>query len=295
MLELAARSQLKRAYIAVAGVAGISAIGAFDYVSGTELRVYPFYWGPVALLAWHFGRSGAVVAAVLASVSWFAFNRLAGMQFSSAALWMGNAAVHGVSFLLVGILISTLHEALATARALSRADPLTGLRNSRAFHEDAALLMALCRRTGHALTLAYVDLDNFKAANDRYGHQTGDAVLRGVAEAIRATVRPSDIAARLGGDEFAVMLVGLGEHDAKAVLERLRSNMNKAAASLVEVCVTVSIGGVTLTAGSADLESLVQRADALMYNAKASGRNMVELRVAGDAALERDRSAATRM
>lgn len=261
------------------GIVGIAAIGAVDYASGTELRVYPLYYGPVGLLAWYAGRAGAISAALLAAISWLCFNYLAGMRFTSDALWAANAAVHGTAFLFVGLLIASLRGALARASELSRTDPLTLLRNSRAFYEDTAPLLALCRRTRRPVTLAYIDLDNFKTINDTHGHEAGDALLRRVAVIIRSALRPSDLCARLGGDEFAVLLPELGEEQASATLERLRAAVSTAAEHATGV--TASIGGVTFLTAPKDLETLVRHADRLMYDAKASGRNRIVRECAG--------------
>ncbi len=198
------------------------------------------------------------------------------MRFSNEGMWIANTAVHAASFLFVGFLIATLRRALASERQLSRTDSLTRLRNGRALYEDAAPLLALCRRSRRPITLAYVDLDNFKAVNDKYGHQAGDALLYGVAEAVRGSVRPSDLCARLGGDEFAVVLPELGEKEAALTLERIRGAVNAVDA---QRSTTASVGAVTFLAAPDDLDVLIQRADALMYAAKAAGRNRVSLEV----------------
>lgn len=255
---------------------GIGAIGFIDYISGTELRAYPLYFGPVGLLAWHYGRVGATAAAILSATSWVCANALAGMRFSSEGMWIANTAVHATSFLFVGILIATLRRALANERELSRTDSLTRLRNARAFYEDTGPLIALCRRAGRPVTLAYLDLDNFKTVNDRYGHQAGDALLCTVAQAIRGSVRPSDLCARLAGDEFAVLLPELGEGEAAVALERIRGAVNGVDAGHGT---TASLGAVTFLAAFGSLDAMIQRADTLMYAAKAAGGNRVTLEV----------------
>jgi len=257
-----------------AGLLGIAAIGGVDYLSGTELRVYPLYFAPVGLLAWQSGRAGAIAAAVLCVVTWFASNRLAGMQFSSSAMWVANTAVHGVSFAFVGLLIATLHRSAAEARTLSNTDALTQLRNNRAFFADTAPLLALCRRTHRPVTLAYIDLDGFKEVNDRHGHQAGDALLRNVAGAIRHAVRPSDLCARVGGDEFVVVLPELGAREAVIALERMRMTVRGAVITQY-AGISASIGAVTVRDAPADLEILVRHADRLMYTAKTAGGDRV--------------------
>jgi diguanylate cyclase (GGDEF)-like protein len=263
----------RRTVVLASGLLGVVAIGAFDYASGTELRVYPLYYGPIGLLAWHAGRLGAVAGALLCAASWLFFNTLAGMLFSSPAIVVANTGLNGVSFLFVGLLIAELRRTLKGAQALSRTDSLTLLRNPRAFFEDSAPLLALCRRTKRPLTVAYLDLDNFKSINDTLGHQAGDALLRAVAGAIRSAVRPSDVCARFGGDEFVVLFPELGADSAAIALERVLDAVRLAAAN--NSGVTASIGAVTFLAPPSQLDSLIKQADAALYEAKAGGRNRV--------------------
>lgn len=260
----------------VFGIAGIIAIGVIDYYSGSELRVFPLYYAPVALLAWQFDRAGAYTAATLAAMSWVVFNYQAGMRFSSDTIWVANTIVQGISFLFVGFLIATLRSALAEARTLSRSDPLTRLRNSRAFTEDTVPMMALCRRAGRPINVAYIDLDNFKQVNDLEGHQAGDAVLCRVADAIRASVRPSDVCARLGGDEFAIVLPELGPREVAVALDRVLAAVN---AATHNSHATASIGAACFVSAPDDIDELVRCADTLMYAAKSAGKNRVTLDV----------------
>ncbi len=255
------------------GLLGIGAIGGFDYASGTELRVYPLYYGPIALMAWHSGRGAGVAAAGLSAASWLYFNWLAGLQYTSGSILIANTAVNGASFLLVAWLIAILRQALSDMLELSRTDSLTTLRNARAFYEDAIPLLALCHRTKRPVTLAYLDLDRFKFINDTFGHQAGDALLKAVGMALREALRPSDLCARLGGDEFAVLLPELGEPEIDVALGRVRELVLRAADGATGV--TVSIGAVTFLVSPLNLELLVQQADALMYNAKEAGRNRI--------------------
>jgi len=257
-----------------AAVLVIAVIAGFDYASGTELRTYPLYFGPVALLAWHAGHRGNAVASILSVTAWGAANWLAGMQFTNQAIWPANALVHGSAFLLVGYLIARLQHSVVQQRQLSRTDSLTGLRNSRAFYDEAPPLLALCARRGRPVTLAYLDLDSFKAVNDELGHQAGDDMLRRVADRLRDSLRPSDMSARLGGDEFVVLFPELDREGAQVALERLRSGVAEAAHAPSRA-VSVSIGAVTLAGGPFDLEAMVHQADELMYKAKSLGRNRV--------------------
>jgi len=264
----------------IAGVLGVVVIGSVDYFSGTELRVFPLYYAPISLVAWYRGHSGAVIVAALCGVSWLGSNLLAGLHFSSAGIWVANTLVQGASFAIVGLLIAKLRAALIRERGLSRTDPLTSLLNSRAFYEEGGRLLALCRRNGRPITMAYIDLDDFKTVNDRQGHQAGDDLLRRVAELLAASIRPSDISARLGGDEFAVLLPEAGRYEAAVTLERLRSLLADTFGSS-QCAVTVSIGGVTFVTAPDSVEDMVQQADSRMYMAKTTGKNRIHLEISG--------------
>ena len=253
----------------------ILVIAALDYASGTELRIYPLYFGPVALLAWHAGHRGTAVASSLSVTAWVSSNILAGMRFSSDVIWLVNALLHGSAFLFVGYLIARLHKVAERQRQLSRTDALTRLRNSRAFYDEAPPLLALCARRGRPVTIAYVDLDNFKAVNDELGHRAGDEMLRRVADKLRESLRPSDVCARLGGDEFAILFPELDATAAVATLERIRTGV-AAAAHTPSRAVSASIGAVTFVSGPFDLEAMVHQADELMYEAKSLGRNRIK-------------------
>lgn len=257
------------------GVLAIAVIGVFDYFSGTELRVYPLYFAPVALMAWHGGIRGAIAASLLSALSWVGANTLAGLQFSREWIMAANALFHSSSFMLLGYLIARLRSANERQRQLSRTDALTGLRNSRAFYEEAPPLLSLCARRSRPVSLAYVDLDNFKSVNDELGHRAGDEMLRRVADKLRDSLRPSDLCARLHGDEFVVLFPELDGEAAPGTLERLRTGIAAAAHSPARA-VSVSIGAVTFVAGPFDLEAMVHQADELMYAAKAAGRNRVK-------------------
>ena len=131
---------------------------------------------------------------------------------------------------------------------------------------------ARARRTGHALSLSYLDLDGFKSINDERGHDEGDRVLKAVAEVLRDAVRVTDTAARLGGDEFAVLLPETGLEQARVVVRKLRERL-LARMEAEGWPVTVSIGTVSYARAPASVDELVSRADELMYGVKKSGKN----------------------
>ncbi|MCR6497189.1 sensor domain-containing diguanylate cyclase [Thermomonas sp. S9] len=157
-------------------------------------------------------------------------------------------------------------------------DPLTGLYNRREFELLAARRFADCAEAGHPYSLLWVDIDEFKAVNDRFGHQVGDEVLCGVAAVLQAVVGGHGIAARYGGDELVVALPQIALPEARALGEIVRQRVQEArllAGCDAGTALTVSIGAAQRDAATPDLAALASAADAAMYRAKAGGRNRV--------------------
>lgn len=155
---------------------------------------------------------------------------------------------------------------------LARTDPLTGLRNRRAFDDSLELELAVVERTQSPLSLLVLDVDHFKQINDHFGHEAGDKVLRAIAQVLSGCVRIIDIVARVGGEEFAVVLPHTDEAGALEVAQRMRAAV--AQAHWLGQPTTISIGTASLQ-DTENARSLFARADAALYAAKKSGRNRV--------------------
>ncbi len=152
-------------------------------------------------------------------------------------------------------------------------DPLTGLANRALLGERLCGALARDARTGGSTGVMFLDLDGFKEVNDRHGHATGDAVLRGVADRLRAGVRPSDTVARVGGDEFVILV----EDATDAGLEALSTRLQTAVCIPIEgggrtLNVGVSVGVARATRGTVEAQELLSQADARMYDAKRAAR-----------------------
>jgi diguanylate cyclase (GGDEF)-like protein/PAS domain S-box-containing protein len=173
--------------------------------------------------------------------------------------------------------------AVLTERAIR--DPLTGLANRGLLEERLRAVLARDARTGDTTGVLFLDLDGFKAVNDRHGHLVGDGVLRTVATRLVAAVRPSDTVARLGGDEFVVVVEGASDDAVALLAGRLRETVT-APMPLgdLDLNVGVSIGIALSTGGDADPTSLLAQADRGMYDDKrgaVSGEEPTEFRHAG--------------
>ena len=170
--------------------------------------------------------------------------------------------------------ISDLKQAQWRMRQLATHDYLTGLPNRVLLYERLDHTLARFHRFGQKVALLYLDLDRFKPINDDLGHHVGDAVLVRLSDRIHTTVRETDTAARIGGDEFAVLVEGYdGAELLESVAGRLIASLSDPiSVEGVTVQVGVSIGIVSADAGTKDADSLLARADAAMYTAKAAGR-----------------------
>ena len=161
----------------------------------------------------------------------------------------------------------------------ARIDPLTGLGNRRSFTSLARRRIRRERDEGTPIAMLIFDLDNFKRVNDRFGHAIGDRVLQLFAAAAHQSLRPTDIVGRLGGEEFAVLLSVANIDDAVAAAERVRVAFASAARTVDQMLVgaTVSAGVALAQQGHEELPKLLGRADEALYQAKAHGRNRVEV------------------
>lgn len=261
--------------VAAAALAMIGAIGLLDHVTGIELRLYPLYVAPVALVSWRVGLRAGFVTSMLALATWAGSNVLAGVS-TPAWAWVLNSIAHLAAFSVVVILVAFLQRSKNAERLLARTDPLTGLLNGRAFYEVASAELARQRRYPRATTLAFLDLDNFKEVNDRYGHKIGDRALVHVADAMRAAARETDVLSRLGGDEFAFLLPETDVEGARSLLVRLADGVEHAMAAR-SWPVSCSIGAVSFDTAPDSVETIVSAADHLMYRVKASGKGAVRV------------------
>jgi diguanylate cyclase (GGDEF)-like protein/PAS domain S-box-containing protein len=227
-------------------VPDLAADSRSDLAMAQQVGVAAAYWQPV--------RNGEVLLGVLV-LGWHA----------------PNPVMDGRTRSLMEVLSTQVAGALARSQlveqlqAMARTDSLTGLLNRRAMTEALVRDIEGSRRHTRPLSIAMVDLDHFKAFNDRLGHQSGDRLLASVARRWTAELRPMDTLARYGGEEFLVLLPSCELQAATRIADRLRAAMPEGQ--------TCSIG-VAQWDGSETTSSLVERADAALYEAKAAGRNL---------------------
>ncbi len=193
-----------------------------------------------------------------------------GIVVAASCAWFSFAAG------FISSLRARLRAALEENTALATQDALTGLANRRRL--DALLHSELERshRLGGGFSVLMVDIDHFKRVNDRLGHSAGDAALREAAACMAGALRSVDTVGRFGGEEFLVLLPGDSLAQARACAERLREAVARLRPpALGGGAITVSLGVAQYRSGD-DAQSLLARADAALYRAKAGGRNRVE-------------------
>jgi len=164
-----------------------------------------------------------------------------------------------------------------TLKRLAATDALTGAVNRRAFLERGSGELARAARANRPTTLLALDIDHFKAVNDRFGHPGGDSMLKALVAMLKRETRVSDIVARLGGEEFCVLLPETPAEAAMPVAERIRHEAEQLAVAHGEATIraTISIGVAQISGRIRNLDALVAAADAALYAAKAAGRNRV--------------------
>jgi len=156
-------------------------------------------------------------------------------------------------------------------------DPLTKLFNRRHFFERLASELAQCRAENRQACVLLCDIDHFKAVNDRYGHQAGDAILIGFADVCRSIIRDCDVLARYGGEEFIFLLPGLAADEGYRAAQRIRSKIAAQTFSFggQDLRITASCGVAAFPDHGTDVASLIRMADVALYAAKDAGRNVV--------------------
>ena len=288
------------------------AMSTYGYQMASRTPVTPFF--PVAIhtgilllvlvlaLGWLAARPGEGMMRVLASASfggvltrrallpsllipsllafvaqWLQSNEVLTPQATLTLLAVGSGGLVAWLVWSVGALLDRLEGERRVLRGLREdafTDVLTGLGNRRAFQQAIEGMLMQRRESDSDFALLMLDIDHFKRYNDSHGHPEGDEVLRLVGAALRAALRPGDVAARFGGEEFAVLLPGIGGGLALKVAERIRRDLERTA--WPHEPVTVSIGAAQATHDESP-EHLVARADAALYRAKREGRNRVVL------------------
>lgn len=273
-------SNLPQSFFIIFGSVMVILVGILHYIAGPELSSTVFYLVPIALVTWFTKRSSGLIISILSALMWLIADLTSGAIYSSSDIPYWNGVARLCSFFILTFILSALKNTIKEEKEFSRIDFLTGVQNRRCFIELVNIEIHRARRYERPFTLVCLDLDNFKAVNDCFGHSTGDILLRLVADTIQENIRVTDTVARLGGDEFAILLPETGRHMAEQIMQRIQ----KANLDIMQKHgwpVTLSIGVATFTSPPSTVDETFRISDQLMYVAKTKGKNSIQYEVFG--------------
>ena len=268
------QAELKRRALILGGTAALTlAIYGMNVATPPAVKLGLLYMVPVLLATWFEGLawgSAFLTACII-------LRAMVEQDQQTQATLVISFINQGSFAVVCGIAMFAFKQMKRTQiqlHTLAIRDPLTRVLNARAFSERLSHELERTRRYKRPLAVLYLDLDDFKTLNDSHGHQTGDAVLRLVADAMRQAVRQADTIGRLGGDEFAVLMPETDGALADAAAVRLATSLRGAFDGGAPV--TASIGVVSVLKGAdVDSDLVLGTADRAMYEAKRAGKNRI--------------------
>jgi len=270
--------KLPKWFLISLGFGIVAFVGLINHLNGPELSSWIFYLVPIFLMTWFTATWAGVIVSIASAFTWVIADFTSGADAFHSAVLYWNGVARLCSFLIFTFILSSIRSLLERERALSRIDFLTGIGNRRYFIELADMEINRARRYRHPFTIVFIDLDNFKAVNDRYGHRAGDKLLRLIADTIQSKIRITDAVARLGGDEFAILLPETGSELAQAIAGKLQK-LSMEVMHQQRWPVTFSMGAMTFTTPPLTIDEMLQVSDRLMYVAKSKGKNRIEYEV----------------
>jgi diguanylate cyclase (GGDEF)-like protein len=268
-------SEIPRPIAFLISIAIIFIISLLSYINHSEFVLALFYLFPIMLLTWKFGELAGVSASLFCSLVWLFTEISSGRSFSSPLIPYGNQLLRFAVFLIIVVILNSLHKTVLREQEMARSDSLTHLLNGRGFFEATQRELQRAQRFNEPISSAFIDLDNFKAINDALGHQVGDLLLQHVARILQENIRAIDMVARLGGDEFIIFMPQTSAKNSLAVMQRIRSKLSESVQGHLPT-LTFSIGLVTFTRQPADIDEIIKLADQKMYFVKQNGKNSIE-------------------
>lgn len=254
-------------------------VATIDHLTPQALTLSLLYVVPLLLAAWFTGERCGAMIAIFCAALWLG-TEIPNHPTGSTWLLYWNMAMRLGIFLTINHLLGALKGAYDREKRLARTDALTGITNRRYFNELLEAEVLRSRRYRYPLSVAYIDVDNFKTINDQLGHGVGDMLLSLIAQEMNCQVRSIDVVGRLGGDEFAIMLPQTGPKQAQIVLPRVQEQLMRIAREH-RWPISFSIGVATFIRLPRTAKELISQADYLMYSVKSRGKNRIEYEVYG--------------
>jgi diguanylate cyclase (GGDEF)-like protein len=248
-----------------------AAVTYANFVFETDMEMSYLYFVLIIVVAWLSTRPASVGFSALAGIAAVAADVFHGT--SSLGLWAGGSMMIG-SFVSAAFVVNASSTLMRRISRLASHDTLTRIPSSAYFHRMLSAELHRSLRYSRPLTLAYMDVDDFKEVNDSLGHSAGDTVLRAIADAAGQEIRDLDVLGRLGGDEFGLLLPETTIDQALPLFERIERCISDLATEKGWP-ISISIGASGLPEGPAEScteDSLLHHADMLMYQAKREGK-----------------------
>ena len=245
---------------------------ALDYVTSNEVSLAALYLFAILTASWNCGIVWGVIFAILALGGQIAMGMVQGHPYSTRSFFFQAQANLFFGYCVAVFLTTQLRSLFEREHRTARIDLLTDVKNRQGFNEVLESEISRHLRNGASFCLAYVDCDNFKGVNDRFGHAEGDRLLEAVGHITSASVRRSDTVGRLGGDEFAIIFPETNQAEALAIEAKLRKALDKMTRPRPWWAVTFSIGIATFKTMPGSADAAMAFVDQLMYRAKRSGK-----------------------
>ena len=256
------------------GTLAVVLVGLADYLSGNEINLSLFYLVPIVLVTWSVNFRAGLLISFLGTLSWLVAEYAAGHRYSHPLIYFWNTVIRLGFFVILTYLVAALRRSRREELLAARTDFVSGAINRRYFNELLQMEINRIRRYPHPITVAYIDIDNFKLVNDLFGHKMGDEVLRGIANELKSQLRSTDFIARVGGDEFALLLPSAHQPAAEIVISKVRAHLREEMKRR-NLPVTFSMGVITCVAPPHSAELVINIAVELMYEVKNSTKDGV--------------------
>jgi len=255
--------------VAIVSFIVVLLVGVIDVATRHEAALTIFYLFPIALVGWFVNKWAGLCFSIVSAIVVLIADSLAGHSYSHASVPYWNAVVRLSFFIILPLICAKLKNDLQRESEMARRDLLTGLPNSRSFHELTTFQLKRSAGYGRPFTLAYVIADGLKLINDRFGRIAGDQTVCTIAHTIKTNAPTGELVARLGGSEFALLLPETDKKMAQAILGDIQRKLQRQMETYGRP-MTFSIGAVTCTRAPQSVGMLIHEAEQLTDRIKES-------------------------
>lgn len=266
------KSNLSRFFLFIIWILAIAIVGYADYKIN-YFDFFIFYFLILVFNSMFISTYDGIIASFIIGVVNYFSNRENLVGATEFLLYL-NFFLNFLIFFIIAVIVGQTRKSLLNEMTLSRTDYMTGAVNKRFFTEILSNEIDRMKRGGHIFSLVFIDMDNFKKANDTFGHSAGDSILKTGVRVMKSITRKIDTTCRLGGDEFLILMPNTDSKDSLVVLSRLQEKFLSAMQENAYP-VTLSIGVVDFENVPESVDAAIKAGDAAMYEAKNSGKGKI--------------------